>query len=352
MVGFKGWNGDDFLILLVLGLWTAELTMLQLIGQHGTNAVPPDQWATLGPEEIWNYELGSKYLITGWVFYTSGLWCMKGCMLLFYRRLLRGIWLEKSIKYVALALATTYLASLFTIFFHCSPFRKNWQVIPDPGGTCTLPVINTVVIGALNIATDLILLLIPVPLLIKVNISLLRKFFIGSLLSSGIFVIIATVLRIYFCVKSKGVNDVTIWAVRECTVALLVINLPIIAPFFIRHFGPGPDTAQYIDYDMHQYELSRSNRRSHHLSHHLRKIPSSGCIELDTSSRGSGNCGEPEQLLIQTERTYEVKYETSVPAVTHVDELENVAELPVRQPSNAHGWKAQNETIVSVGVAQ
>ncbi len=31
-VGFKGWNGDDFLILLVLGFWTAELTMLQLIG--------------------------------------------------------------------------------------------------------------------------------------------------------------------------------------------------------------------------------------------------------------------------------------------------------------------------------
>lgn len=41
------------------------------------------------------------------------------------------------------------------------------------------------------------------------SFTLLRKLLIGLLLSSGVFVIIATVLRIFFVVQSQGVNNVT-----------------------------------------------------------------------------------------------------------------------------------------------
>lgn len=165
--------------------------LICLTGRNGTNAnIPPDVRIKLSPPEVLQLELGSKYLISGWVFYCTGLWCMKACVLVFYSRLVfrlplclvgvtdsvslqvRGLWQQTVVKYVSYACVGTYIGSILTIFLHCTPLHKQWQVVPDPGGKatksrrvhdierkltkpadrCTLPTINTVIIGAFNIA--------------------------------------------------------------------------------------------------------------------------------------------------------------------------------------------------------
>lgn len=65
-------------------------------------------------------------------------------------------------------------------------------------------------------STDFALLCIPLPLLWKVQIPITRKLAIGVLLCSGIFIIVAAILRCVLSLESiEGINVSTIWAIRE-----------------------------------------------------------------------------------------------------------------------------------------
>ena len=65
-------------------------------------------------------------------------------------------------------------------------------------------------------STDALIVATPIPLLWKVKLTSGRKIAVGLLLCSGIFIMIATILR---CVMSlhdiQGINVSTIWAIRE-----------------------------------------------------------------------------------------------------------------------------------------
>ena len=71
------------------------------------------------------------------------------------------------------------------------------------------------------------------PLLFKVKVSIRHKLILGSLFGSGVFVMIATILRAYYSLKS--ISDLPIalgWASRELFVATIVVCLPGIKPLF------------------------------------------------------------------------------------------------------------------------
>jgi hypothetical protein len=56
---------------------------------------------------------------------------------------------------------------------------------------------------------------------------------IGVLLCSGIFIIVATILRCVFSLKDiQGINTSTIWAIRETFVAIIAVNAAAIKPLF------------------------------------------------------------------------------------------------------------------------
>lgn len=82
--------------------------------------------------------------------------------------------------------------------------------------------------------TDVAILSIPVPLLWKVKLPLGRKIAIGVLLCSGVFIIIATLLRCILSLQSiQGINISTIWAIRETVsrhfAIFLQVSLPLLS---------------------------------------------------------------------------------------------------------------------------
>ncbi|EFQ97341.1 hypothetical protein MGYG_00380 [Nannizzia gypsea CBS 118893] len=228
------WHGDDYIIILVLLLWSGELAMLELIGRTGTNIGLTDaQRAALTPEEIAMLEFGTKCNLAGWLMYTTLIWSLKSCMLFFYARLTIGLYKEKMVKIAAVVCACTYVISMITILAHCRPIEKNWQVNPDPGDICTLGIPNYLTVAPTNLLTDMLLLSIPLPLLVKVRIPLARQMVIGLLLCGGVFIMVATLLRCILSIQSiNGINISTIWAIRESFVAILAINAPCIKPIF------------------------------------------------------------------------------------------------------------------------
>ncbi|KAJ0423569.1 hypothetical protein BJY00DRAFT_321698 [Aspergillus carlsbadensis] len=234
VVGVKNWQGDDYFSIVALIFWTAELTMLELIGQHGTNiGLTDEQRAALSPEQTASLVYGSKCLLAGWTCYVTLIWSLKACMLFFYNRLTLGLMQQKLVKISAVLCAATYVAVIFTIFLHCRPLSRHFQVNPDPGLNCSADYVNYIVIAVTNVLTDAILLSIPIPLLAKVRLALRRKLIIGVLLCGGVFVMAATLLRCILSLQSiESINTSTIWAIRETFVAIIAVNAPCIKPLF------------------------------------------------------------------------------------------------------------------------
>ena len=65
-------------------------------------------------------------------------------------------------------------------------------------------------IGITNILTDGLLLVIPLPVVAKLQISRTKKFFLSLLFGSGIFVIVATSLRIHFTIGGD-IQNLCLW---------------------------------------------------------------------------------------------------------------------------------------------
>ncbi|KAL4789398.1 hypothetical protein BDV19DRAFT_374187 [Aspergillus venezuelensis] len=236
VVGIKNWQGDDWFTIVALIFWTAELTMLELIGQWGTNIGLSDEERlaiSQSPTKEANLIAGSKCLMAGWTCYVTLIWSLKACMLFFYNRLTLGLTQQKLVKFNMVLCACTYVAVIFTIFLHCRPIERHFQVYPDPGLNCSADFVNYIVIAASNVVTDAILLSIPLPLLAKVRLQLRRKLVIGVLLCGGIFVMAATLLRCILSIQDiSSINNSTIWAIRETFVAIIAVNAPCIKPLF------------------------------------------------------------------------------------------------------------------------
>ncbi|KAL4770625.1 hypothetical protein BDW60DRAFT_208999 [Aspergillus nidulans var. acristatus] len=234
VVGIRNWQGDDYFSIVALIFWTAELTMLELIGQYGTNiGLSDEERAAVTPEQTARLVAGSKCLLAGWTCYVTLIWSLKACMLFFYNRLTLGLFQQKLVKFNVGLCAATYVAVILTIFFHCRPLSKHFQVYPDPGLNCTADFINYIMIATTNVLTDAILLTIPIPLLAKVRLALRRKLVIGVLLCGGIFVMAATLLRCILSLKDiNSINNSTVWAIRETFVAIIAVNAPCIKPLF------------------------------------------------------------------------------------------------------------------------
>lgn len=124
-----------------------------------------------------------------------------------------GLWQQKVVKVMGIACILAYIALVLELFGHCTPIQRNWQIRPYAGNHCTLTVTNYIMTASLNVLyvptyypfpslladsfhrTDIGILSIPIPLLWKVRLPLSRKIVIVLLLSSGIFVITAALLR-------------------------------------------------------------------------------------------------------------------------------------------------------------
>ncbi|KUJ21838.1 uncharacterized protein LY89DRAFT_385616 [Mollisia scopiformis] len=238
-VGFRGFQGDDYMSILTLAMFTMDAATVHIIYYTGTNveASVVQKTRPLTSEEIAMYTYGSKEQLAAWYSYTALIWTMKFTMLFFFHRLTVGLWQHKYVKCLGGACAVAYIAVVCTLTFGCFPTQRNWQVVPDPGLKCTLKMQNFLVTVVLNVVTDAAILAVPVPLLWKLKIPNYRKLVIAALLCSGLFVITAAIIRVVLTLGSNpSALNINRWGVRETIVGIVTINMPILKPLFSKSF--------------------------------------------------------------------------------------------------------------------
>ncbi|BCR86005.1 uncharacterized protein ACHE_21463S [Aspergillus chevalieri] len=185
--------------------------------------------------EVPKLRQGGIYAFVAWISYICLVWSFKGVLMFLYNRITTGLWQHRMTLIMGAFCVCTFLASLIFDLAICHPIQKNWQVKPFAGENCTTRPLNYIVIEVLNIVTDLGVMCVPLPLIITAKIPPFQKFVLALLFSSGIFVMIAAVLRTYYSVSNIDKLSVALgWASREALVSVFVVCAPGIKPLFTR----------------------------------------------------------------------------------------------------------------------
>ncbi|KAH7310924.1 hypothetical protein BKA65DRAFT_600984 [Rhexocercosporidium sp. MPI-PUGE-AT-0058] len=151
--------------------------------------------------------------------------------------------------YVILAwvILTTVLFMLLTLF-QCVPISINYFGWETNGGRDKCLDLNaeSYASAAINIIQDFIILFLPIPWLLRLRVSLMKKLHVLFMFSLGFFICVCSIVRIFTVKKftddsrnpTRAFVDVTYWTAIETYVSIVVPNLPAIRSFLSRKF-PG-----------------------------------------------------------------------------------------------------------------
>jgi hypothetical protein len=88
--------------------------------------------------------------------------------------------------------------------------------------------------GSTNIATDLLLMCIPLPIILRARLPIRTKIQLCSVFLVGLFVIGISITRIVIVLQNLTQINKLIWGQMECFAATVVANAPIIHSLY-RH---------------------------------------------------------------------------------------------------------------------
>ncbi|PSN59924.1 hypothetical protein BS50DRAFT_222317 [Corynespora cassiicola Philippines] len=191
-IGILALHLDDMFSVLVLGSWTVNCVNIHIVHCMGTSiALIPSDDPDIMASRIERAEYGRKVNFSTWHTYILQLWCLKGTVLVFYRRLAINRWQETLLKVTSWFCAITFIILMGILTFSCIPYQNNWRVWPPPVSWCKSKQKLLIVTSCFNASTDILLLTIPIPLIWKLSLPPLKRAGVVILLSSGVFVLIA-----------------------------------------------------------------------------------------------------------------------------------------------------------------
>ncbi|KAL3436150.1 hypothetical protein BDV09DRAFT_184527 [Aspergillus tetrazonus] len=160
-------------------------------------------------------------------------------ILFFYKRIFSP--LERYLKiaiFVSGAITLSYPIMVWvTMSTACRPLSYFWTQFSGTKGECFD--INTFFLaaGIINMLNDIIILAIPFPRIIKLQMTLRKKVAVCGIMAVGIFVCVASIVRIHYLSVFMNALDITwlmgpvfIWSTIEPSVAIVCACLPHFAP--------------------------------------------------------------------------------------------------------------------------
>ena len=204
------------------------------VGCH-INVVPPDRLTNL-------YTIFQLETVT----YLLSIPLAKLSILSLCYRLFRSdIWFRRTC-YILFAIIAGYgFASLLTALFRCHPVGAAWSSPAKGSASCLSIVKLQVAVGWINIATDVALMVLPMPVLWRLNMPWQKKAGVAVLFATGAAVVAMSVARQLVLYKSlNGLDKDITWSAvlthilftLELNIAIICGCLPTMQPLF-RRFG-------------------------------------------------------------------------------------------------------------------
>ncbi|OJJ42357.1 hypothetical protein ASPZODRAFT_77114 [Penicilliopsis zonata CBS 506.65] len=223
---------DDWAIIAAL-LCIGGTTGLSVAG--GTVGAGRHVWAVTLEELVHLYKLLFAYTFL----YASAGTCTRLSILFFYRRIFSPLELSLRVALICGGFLTLGYPIIVwvTMSTSCRPLSFFWTQFSGTQGECID--INTFFLaaGILNMLNDFVLLVIPFPRIVRLHMTVQKKVAICAIMAVGIFVCVASIVRIHYLSVFMHALDVTwlmgpvfIWSTIEPAVAIVCACLPHLAP--------------------------------------------------------------------------------------------------------------------------
>ncbi|KAJ5824282.1 hypothetical protein N7447_006622 [Penicillium robsamsonii] len=243
---------DDYMIIFSM-LWNLIVVgFIYAMIQHGmglhANTIPPE-----------DVVLVAKYLVVAEVLYVFNLvWTKLGILLMYYR-IFRFPYFKTWAYIIGIFVILWVICITFLFIFICVPVRKLWY--PQIPGRCINQVATWVANAVSTIATDIAILLLPIPQVWKLQLRMSEKIAVLIAFSLGFFVVFASAYRFsvlfsYSPADSSYTLAPTVsWTAIEMAAGIISANLPTLRPAF--RFG-----ARKLGIDGRVLALFRSTNRT------------------------------------------------------------------------------------------
>lgn len=168
----------------------------------------------------------------------------------------------------AIALTAAYPLVMYIVMsVACRPLSHYWmQYLGEKEGTCIEVMKFYLAFGVLNMANDIVILILPIPTIAKLHMDWRKKLSIMGIMMLGAFSCVSSMIRIYYLAKLAETADVSWWfgpgmgwSCIEPSVAIITACLPTLAPLF-RKTKPANPSSQY--YAKHSASDPRGTTKS------------------------------------------------------------------------------------------
>jgi hypothetical protein len=177
------------------------------------------------------------------VTYKAAINLVKCCILLLYLRLFNVVrWFRLSSWGLLTIVAMYCTASIMATIFQCNPVIRAFD--KDTPGTCIDTAKFWFANAGFSIATDIMILLLPMPLVWKLEVPVTQKVALVAVFTVGIFAVFTSCMRVttldLFATSPDNTYNIenVMWTIIEPNVAVVCSCLPILRPLVVR-FIPG-----------------------------------------------------------------------------------------------------------------
>jgi hypothetical protein len=149
-----------------------------------------------------------------------------------------GLKQSRLVIYAGVYTLLCFIGTEFALFFACRPLSLYFAV-PTPNYQCSSYQHYEIAQGTLSISSDILILLVAMPILIAVRLPKRQKIILLLLFGLGLFDIVAAILTKVYCLVPALISyQYMNWYFREATIAMLVTNLPLMWSL-VRDVFPG-----------------------------------------------------------------------------------------------------------------
>jgi hypothetical protein len=181
-----------------------------------------------------------KLLIANQVTYAFALGLVKTSILLSLIRIFHVFKRFRILAYCAIAFCVCWtIQTILIAFLICRPISYNWDQV-NQTGTCGNLTVAYTSIGVVDVISDIIIFVLPIPLINRLNMRKSSKWATMGLFALGIFTIAAGATRTGMILvvqfdptDPEGPTQNLIWAAIEPCVAIIVACLIVIKPLLV-----------------------------------------------------------------------------------------------------------------------
>ncbi|KAK0609585.1 hypothetical protein B0T17DRAFT_566464 [Bombardia bombarda] len=311
---------DDYLITVAVIASIAFLTVIMLQVKAGLGRM-------ILPEEL----PGFLYALWATVpIYNLALIMCKLSITVQCYRVLRTPKMQRFLRTYLCVLVIYGLWTLFSSVFNCYPVNYYWAFMQGVQGSCMDKSAITFSNAALNITTDIILLVVPVPLLWRLQIPKKQKLILMFLFGVGIFACITSIIRLQSLymisvappeLQSVYGVSIAVWSCIEINTAIICASIPALKPLVVKVFPKMLLSDLYARTKRTKgaaYYAARggnSGTLSKHENNNINSKPSTGSGHLRSNhSIGGGGISRSQSTAVRTEIQVEQSFEMrSVP---------------------------------------